>query len=286
MRGAARVVVFAPSKSSASEFSGASVSVYSIALAISATTAEVLLLGILLSRGAARQVPAFVGYVYWLILSDIALYAALGLNVYMRVFPVEVWCDGMVLFVVLFDLARSVLRPLPRIASRSILLLLFGIMAAAAPLLWRISDAWSQDGWSEAWHSVMRMQMTLSLLRILFLILLGGLVQFLVNHFVRVGWGERELQIASGVGIYALASLAASLLQTHHWSAAVTVAIQEGVSSIFFVVLIYWIAAFSRQPVEVAGMLPVSELSSGLEPSTLWKEDPQVTRRAYRTDAF
>lgn len=249
-----------------------------MALAILVTTAEVLLLGVLLSRGGARHVPAFVGYVYWLILSDIAMYVALGLDLYARAFPVELWCDGMVLFVVLFDLARSVLRPLPKIASRSVLLLLIGMVAGAAPIVWRISDSWSQDGWSEAWHSVMRMQMTLALLRILFLVLLGGLIQFLVNHSVRVGWGERELQIATGVGIYALASLAATLLQTHHWSAAVTVGIQEGVSSIFFVVLIYWIAIFSRRAVDIAGMSPLPEPSSDADPSTLWKEDPQVTR--------
>jgi hypothetical protein len=254
------------------------VSVYAMTLAIFATTAEVLLLGMLLSRGGARQVPAFVGYVYWLILSDIAMYVALGLNVYDSVFPVEVWCDGMVLFVVLFELARSVLRPLPKVASRSLLLLLVGIVVGMAPVFWRISDSWSQDGWSEAWHSIMRMQMTLSLLRILFLVLLGGLIQLLVNHFARVGWGERELQIASGVGIYALASLAATLLQTHHWSAAVTVGIQEGVSSTFLVVLIYWIVAFSRRSVEVAGMSPLADPSGGSDLSTLWKEDPQVTR--------
>ncbi|MFP5235181.1 MAG: hypothetical protein ACLGSD_04710 [Acidobacteriota bacterium] len=260
-------------------------SVFSITLAILGTTAEIFLLGILLRRGAARQVPAFIGYVYWLILSDIAMYAALGLNVYARVFPVEVWCDGMVLFVVLFDLARSVLRPLPRIASRSILLLLVGIVVGMAPIFWRISDSWLKDEWPGVWHSVIRMQMTLALLRILFLVLLGGLIQFLVNHFVRVGMGERELQIATGVGIYALASLAGSLLLTHPWSASVTVGIEEGESSIFFGVLIYWIVAFSTRAFDAAGISPRPNPLSDGDPSTLWKDPLQVTSRASRAGA-
>lgn len=257
---------------------------YAITLAILATTTEVLLLGILLRRGSARQAPAFVGYVYWLIFSDIAMYAAMGLNVYAKAFPIEAWCDGMVLFVVLFDLARSVLRPLPKMASRTILFLLLLIMAGAGSILWRLSDSWSKDGWSGAWHSVIRMQMTLALLRILFLILLGGLIQLLVNHFVRIGWGEHELQIATGIGIYALASLAGTMLLTYHWSATVTVTITEGISLIFFVVLIYWVVAFSRRAADVAGLSSHGEPSSGSFPSTLWKEDLPVTNGEYRAD--
>lgn len=253
-------------------------STYAITVAILGTAAEVLLLGILLKRGAARRVPTFIVYVYWLILSDIAMYAALRLNVYTHAYRVEIVCDGAILFVVLFDLARSVLRPLPTIASRSILFLLFVIVAGAAPILWRVSDPGTAKGWAPAWHSLMQMQMTLALLRILFLVLLGGLIQFLVNHFVRVGWCERELQIATGIGIYALASLAAGVLQTYHWSTTVTIGIAEGVSTIFFVVLIYWVVVFSRQTGEGAELTAVPEApTEGPGARTLWTEDPRVT---------
>lgn len=262
-------------------------SVYAITLAMLGTAAEVLLLGILLRRGATRQVPTFIAYVYWLILSDIAMYAALRMSIYTRVYSVEVVCDGAVLFVVLVDLARSVLRPLPKNASRSIVSLLVLIVAGAAPIIWRFSDSWSNDGWPPAWHSLMRLLMTLALLRILFLVLLGGLIQFLVSHFVRVGWGERELQMATGIGIYALASLAGSLLLTHHWSALVTVGIGEGESTIFFVVLVYWIFVFSRPAGAAAGLKPEGEPSTeGSGPLTLWMQDSPVTKEGYRADKF
>lgn len=264
---------------SAEVLGGATVSIYAITLAILGTTAEVVLLGIVSRRGVARGVPAFIAYLYWLILSDLALYAALALNCYAKAFRIEMFCDGLVLFVVLFGLAHSVLRPLPKLGSRCILVLMFAIVAGAAPIIWRFSESWSSDGWSATWHSLMRMQMTLALLRILFLVLMGVVIQFLANHFLPIGWGERELQIATGIGLYALASLAGSLLQTYHWSAKIQIEISEGVSSTFFLVLVYWIIAFLRPAIEPSGSNLESDLSSGgtSAPSSLWKDQSPVT---------
>lgn len=254
-------------------------SFYAITLAILGTTAEVVLLGIISRRGVARGVPAFIAYLYWLILSDLSMYAALALNCYTKAFRIEMLCDGLVLFGVLFGLAHSVLRPLPKFGSRCILGFIFVIVAGAAPIIWWLSESWSNDGWSETWHSLMRMQTNLALLRILFLVLLGVVIQFLANHSLPIGWGERELPIATGIGLYALASLAGSLLQTYHWTAKIILEISEGVSSTFFLVLIYWIIAFLRPAIEPSGLNLEPDLPPGgtSAPSGLWKDQSPVT---------
>ena len=239
--------------------------------------AEILLLGILALRGITGKVPTFTAYVYWLALSDVGMFVVFKYlpGRYLQVYQIEVLCDGVILFVVLFDLARSVLRPLPSIASRTILLVLLPIMADSGTVLWRIADFWSIS----EWHTAMRLELTLSLLRILFLVLLGGLIQFLNNRFIPIGWGERELQIATGIGAYALFSLAGSILHTYHWSERITFVIGEGVSISFLFVLIYWIVVFLRPERTPAAQLaePNPAEQDFSSPSTLWKEDTEVT---------
>ncbi len=210
---------------------------------------EVLLVGIISRRGVTRRVPMFLVYFYWLVLSDIAclmvtLYCSY--NQYLVFYDVQLMCDGLLLFLVLFDLARSVLCPLPTASSRGVLFLLLLIMVSAGSIIWRVSDAWSLFAGFNPWHVGMRLELTFALLRVLFLLLLAGLIQFLSSHFIPVGWGERELQIATGIGGYALASLAGSILHTYQLPPSTFRVIGDGVSVSFFLCLIYWLVCFLR----------------------------------------
>ena len=240
---------------------------------------EVLLVGIISRRGVARRVPMFLAYFYWLVLSDIAcLMVTLNYSYsrYLIFFDVQLMCDGLLLFLVLFDLARSVLRPLPMASSRGILILLLLVMVSGGSIIWRVSDSWSLFARFTPWHVGMRLELTFALLRVLFLLLLAALIQFLSSHFIPVVWGERELQIATGIGGYALVSLATSLLHTYQLPPATFRAISDVVSIGFFLCLIYWLVCFlrpERNPAEQSGQIERSPVESVA--STLW-------RRAFR----
>lgn len=229
---------------------------------------EILLILVVSLRRIARNVPTFLVYTYWTICSDLSsllVYYHFPRH-YFLCYEIQITCDGLLLLVVLFDLARSVLRPLPPAGARGILFLLLLVMLSVGSIIWRISDMWSLYAWLKEWHIAMRLELTLALLRILFLLLIGGLIQFLTKHFIPVGWGERELQIATGIGFYALVSLAGSVVHTYQLSPAASARASDVVSLGYWSCLAYWVICFcrpERRPAcEVAPAAPAATLDS------------------------
>jgi hypothetical protein len=91
-----------------------------------------------------------------------------------------------------------------------------------------------------------RLQQTPAILRAIFFLALAGFSQVL-----SIGWRDRELQIATGLGFYSIVSLAVTILHTHqltgtqpyHW-----LDVLAGVS--YLAALGYWVYAFATQPAE------------------------------------
>lgn len=247
---------------------------------------EIVLLGIVSLRGAARNVPTFLVYLYWCALGDIAVgfcYYRVPGNTYVLLNGIQSATEGILLLAVLFDLARSLVRPLPLMVSRGVIRLFGLVTIGAGAIVWRVSDSWALLSNDAGWHFLLREQLTSALLRVLLLLILGGLIQFFSRHFLLIGWGERELQIATGMGIYALASLAESLATTYQSSLtrAAFVRIYVSVGIIYIVCLLYWIVCFSRDARHTATQfIEDAETASDSANSTLW----QNRRAEFSTD--
>lgn len=78
--------------------------------------------------------------------------------------------------------------------------------------------------------------------------LIGGLIEFLGRHQVSIGWGERQLQIATGMGVCALAGGAQSLATTYQrlLSTDIYFAISFAVGVVYELCMIYWVVCFLR----------------------------------------
>jgi hypothetical protein len=87
-----------------------------------------------------------------------------------------------------------------------------------------------------------RMQQTVSILRIGFFLILAGCSQLL-----SIGWRDRELQVATGMGFYSLVSLGAALLNTHQASLVQYKHLNQFVIGSFLCSLLYWVASFAQK---------------------------------------
>ena len=86
------------------------------------------------------------------------------------------------------------------------------------------------------------MQQTVSILRIGFFLVLAGCSQLL-----SIGWRDRELQVATGMGFFSLISLAAALLNTHQASLIQYKHLNQFVIGSFLCCLLYWVVSFAQQ---------------------------------------
>lgn len=238
---------------------------------------DVLLLGILSRRDIDRNVPTFLFYCYWTVFCDLgaSVYYYCHWKGYLIFYGAQSTIEEIFLISVLIDLARSAVRPLPPPISRGVLGGICFLAIGVGGIFWRLSDSWALLAMNERYHLILRAELTGSLLRVFLLMLIGGLIEFLGRHHVSIGWGERELQIATGMGVYALASVAQSLATTYQRFLATDMylAISFAVGVVYELCMIYWIVCFLRPQRGIPGEAPQREQeTAGSHASTLWQK--------------
>jgi hypothetical protein len=92
------------------------------------------------------------------------------------------------------------------------------------------------------WHVLVRVQQTVYILRVLVFVALAACSQLL-----SIGWRDRELQVATGLGFYSLVGLAVAMLHTHpamraHYRQLDQMLVGSYVSS-----LVYWVVSFVQK---------------------------------------
>jgi hypothetical protein len=208
---------------------------------------EAAVIGLVLYRQIWRKLPLFLVYCIWAILSDSVAYAisfspsGYGLNFYFT----ETVIDSVLQFIVFIELAWSVLRPLRSRLSRNGIWVIAAMILAASGLIWPFADISGLASPSRAWHLMIQMQQTVSILRILFFLVLAGFSQLLA-----LGWRDRELQVATGFGFYSLVSIAVAILNAHMTTARQFSILSPVVSISFLISLTYWVFSFARPDVE------------------------------------
>jgi hypothetical protein len=99
-----------------------------------------------------------------------------------------------------------------------------------------------------------RLQQTFAILRVVVFLAMAAFSQLLA-----IGWRNRELQIATGLGFYSIVSLATAVIHTHqevgaqyHWLD------QVGAVS-YLSALVYWVLSFATKEAERQNFSPQME---------------------------
>jgi len=212
--------------------------------------AEAAVIGLLLYRRVWRTLPIFCFYLVWGVLSDLVSSevrhtAGIYSHAYLITYLTIQILDSALQFAVLIELGWSILRPLRASLSSRALIFVVLLIVALGAAIWPFANVHGMAGTSEAWRNIVRLQQTTSILRVLFFLLLAGSSQLL-----SIGWRDRELQIATGLGFYSLVSLAVDMLRQHQAFGPKYAAWNQLLAVSYFCSLLYWIFSFAQQEAE------------------------------------
>lgn len=209
-------------------------------LVLAGIVAECCVLLLLIFRRAWETIPVFTVFTLWTIISDSTfvfthLYSH-GLTPYL----IEMSIDSALQFLVLAELMWSVLRPVRASLPRGAITAIPMILLIIGAICWPLAGFSVPGGLSAHGHLLVTLQQTVALLRVIVF-----LVMVAFSQVLSIGWRDRELQIASGLGFYSILSLIVSVLHTHqavgpqyHWLDLVT-------SLGYLCTLSYWVVCFS-----------------------------------------
>ncbi len=207
-----------------------------------AATAAVVALFVV--RRAFRSLPIFFSYLVWSLLSDVVQvavthrYPASVFNIYLAGLIV----DSVFQYGVLVELAWSVLRPIRASLpgwSLAVVALLFALVGAA---VWPLVSGPGLSAFPLAARLIVHVQETFSILRILFFLLLAACSQLLA-----IGWRDRELQVATGLGFYSMVSLAVWLHHTGQAPGPQYHLLDQMVAASYICSLLYWAFSFAQK---------------------------------------
>jgi xanthosine utilization system XapX-like protein len=209
--------------------------------------AEAAVVGLLVYRRIWRSLPVFCFYCVWNLLSDAVTYATLRFfpSSYLTAYLLQTFLDSALQFGILVELSWSVLLPLRSSLSRSTLLMVgvLGVLLGAA--IWPFSGIHQLAGLPTEMRNLVRLQQTASILRILFFLVLAGCSQLL-----SIGWRDREMQIATGLGFYSIVSLAVEILDSHQAMGPSYWHLNQLVVACDICSLLYWVVCFAQKEAE------------------------------------
>jgi hypothetical protein len=215
--------------------------------------AEAVLILLLVRVRSYRTLPAFFLYLCWSLVNDIVFFCLRSLPpaIYFRVYELQMVIDAIMIFAVLVELAWSVLRPLrDSLPKRSWIAIPF-LIAFAGLLIWPIAGLTIPVRVNATGAVYFRLQQTFALLRVVVFFAMAGFSQL-----IGIGWRNRELQVATGLGFYSILSLAVTVLHTHqivgvqyHW-------LDELGAAGYLSALAYWVYAFATKEAERQNFSP------------------------------
>lgn len=216
--------------------------------ALAGILAEIAILALLVRHRIYRQFPCFSLFIAECIASDViglCLYVTATKASYFRFSAWDTSFSALLQFAVLVELAWSVLRPvrrsLPQISWAIIVLATLLLGLAIWPLVATIVP--SHLTRNEALF--FREQQTLAFLRVIFFLVLAGFSQLLA-----IGWRDREVQIANGLGFYSVVSLTVNFLHTYQIFELQYRLLDKIVVFCYLCVLGYWVLVFAKKDVQ------------------------------------
>jgi len=197
-----------------------------------------------------RSAPMFCSYIVWSLFVDI-VFLFLHLR-YLPSSPIYFWSyilqmvlDSLFQFAVLVELGWGVLRPIRASLPRQSILILALLIVLAGAVIWPIA-AWTiPTNLSSSGRTLVQVQQTFAVLRVVVFMALAGFSQML-----SIGWRNRELQIATGLGFYSMISLGVSLIHTHQAPGLRYGELDSLVMASYLCSLLYWVYSFSQREEE------------------------------------
>lgn len=208
-------------------------------------------MALVLHRKVFKTLPLFSCYLAYGLISDV------GQRLLARRFPdssihglqiyfVSTIIDSAFMFCVLIELSMSVLRPVRGLLSRWAI---FGValgLGILCAIIWPFAKAPGLELTKPQYQVIVHLSLTFSVIRILyFLILAAG------SQFLSIGWKDRELQVATGFGFFAIASLSVALF---HMNQGVNPALDrqfhildQMVAASYVVSMVYWSVSFLQK---------------------------------------
>jgi len=219
-------------------------------LGLSGVVAEAAVVVFALRARLFRLTPVFCCYLAWSLVADVALSIAAGhwgagSVKYFHVYWVEMIVDSLFVFAVLVELEWAVLRPIrSSLPKQSILILAFLVLAAGA-IIWPLARLALPPNLSPVGIIFVQLEQTIAALRVVFFIAMAGFSQLL-----SIGWRNRELQIATGLGFYSMFGLTIAIIHAHQ-SVGQAYHLLDAVGTASYICsLLYWIASFAQQEEE------------------------------------
>lgn len=207
--------------------------------------AQTAVIALLFYRRVWRTLPIFCAYCLWDMVSNIGTYLIRQYDAprYFQAYFAQLIFDSAFMFSVLVELVWSVLRPLRTSLPRSALILVGVLILVAGAAIWPFA---SLQGLAHATARegllLVQLQQTTSILRVLFFLLLAGGSQLL-----SIGWRDRELQVATGLGIYSIVSLTVAVLETHQTTVSQYQNLVRFETASYFCCLAYWVFSFAQK---------------------------------------
>jgi hypothetical protein len=216
--------------------------------------AEAVLVMLLWRIRAFRSFPSFSVYICWSLVSDAFFFSIRFLypNAPYALYEAQMVVDSAMIFAVLVELAWSVLRPIRTSLPPKSWIGIAILIALAGLLLWPVAGLTLPLSLTTSQaRNYFRLQQTFAILRVVVFLSMAGFSQFLA-----IGWRNRELQIATGLGFYSIVSLATTIVHTHqavgvqyHW-------LDEIGAASYLSALCYWVLAFATKEAERQNFSP------------------------------
>ncbi len=163
----------------------------------------------------------------------------------------ELAVDSLLQFCVIGEIVWSTIKPIRNALPRNFIFVVPILLLGIGALCWPFANMVVPDNLKTHGHLMLVLNQTVAILRIAFFLLLAAFSQFL-----SIGWRDRELQIASGLGFYAGVSLVVAIVHSHgmvgpryHWLDLVT-------SLGYLGTLTYWVVCFSIKEPEIRKISP------------------------------
>jgi hypothetical protein len=207
----------------------------------------VAVVGLLLYRCIWRTLPFFFVYSVWTLISSVGSFAVRYFfpSAYLTTYLVETCLDSALQFCVLVELAWSVFRPLWASLPRATVWVLGILIAAAGAAIWPFADSSAFAHLRPQWHLLVPLQQTVSILRVLFFLVLVGCSQLL-----SIGWRDRELQVATGLGFYSLVALVTTVVHSHQVAGVQYRRLDQLLVASYLCSLVYWVISFAQKEPE------------------------------------
>jgi hypothetical protein len=209
---------------------------------------ETAIIGLLLYRRVWRILPIFCMYVCSSLLIDGGglllkrAYPDPSSHGYVVTYTVSTILDSALQIGVLIELGWSVLRPLRASLSYRALVIVTVLILIAGAAIWPFAVTHEMSYLPLAWRNLVHVEQTTSILRILFFLALAASSQLL-----SIGWRDRELQVATGLGIYSLVSLAVSLWRSNEGVWSQYTLTNRLLTASYFCSLLYWAFSFAQK---------------------------------------